>query len=80
MKTRQILNILFWIFLIIGIIMIIWRIFGNSPTDLMIITPFILMSIIKTWSVSDELKEFKYEVKSSFTKIKIDMDNLKIKK
>lgn len=77
MKLKQIPDILFWIALIIGIIMIIWRIFGNSLTDLAVIMPFILMLILKIWAISDEIKEFKHDVKSSFNKIKIDMKNLK---
>lgn len=74
---KKMLNVLFWILLIIGIILLIWKLFGNSPTDLAVITPFILMLIIKMWAVSDELKEFKHSVKSSFDKIKVDIDNLK---
>ena len=63
MNKRVILDILFWILLIIGIILVIWRIFGKSPTDLSIIITFILMLMFKMWSMSDELKEFKYHVK-----------------
>ena len=72
---KQIANILFWILLIIGVILLIWKLFGNSPTDLAVIFPFILMIIIKMWSISDELKEFKHSVKSSFNKIKTEIDD-----
>lgn len=84
MEKRKILNILFWIFLIIGIIMLVWRLFGQSPSDLAIIGPFVFMLLFKMWSISDELKEFKHdfryfkhEVKSSFAKVKEDMDSFK---
>ena len=85
MLTRKdIFNILFWIFLIIGIILLLWRIFGNSPTDLAVILPFILMLLFKMWAMSDSLNDFKHEVRMSFHKVKTDFDNvenkLKIKK
>ena len=71
MITRKdIFNILFWIFLIIGIILVLWRIFGNSPSDLAIILPFILMLLFKIWSISDEVKDFKHDIKLSFYKVK----------
>ena len=73
---KQILNILFWILLIIGVILIFWRIFGDSPTDLSIILTFTLMLMFKMWSIGDELKEFKQEVRLSFNKVKTDFENL----
>lgn len=80
MNKKQIFNILFWVLLIIGIALLIWKIFGESPADFAVMIPFILMLILKMWSISDELKEFKHDVKSSFGKIKIDIDNLKPKR
>jgi len=73
---KQILNILFWILLIIGIVLILWRIFGNSPTDLSIILTFTLMLMFKMWAIGDELKEFKQEVRFSFNKVKTDFEKL----
>ena len=67
MIRKQILNALFWILLIIGIILVIWKIFGNSPTDLQITLTFILMLLFKIWAISDELKE-------SFSKVKQDLE------
>ena len=80
MLTRKdIFNILFWIFLIIGIILLLWRIFGNSPTDLAVILPFILMLLFKMWAMSDSLNDFKHEVRMSFHKVKTDFDNVENK-
>ena len=73
---KQILDILFWVFLIIGIIMVLWRIFGDSPTDLAVVTPFIVIAILKIWNVNNELKDFKWEIKSSFNKVKENMRNI----
>lgn len=85
MNKKQILNILFWIFLIIGIIMIIWKIFGNSPTDIEILIPFIIMILLKLWSNNENIREVKYQVKllekgtkSSFEKVRDDLNNIKL--
>lgn len=82
MKRKDILNISFWILLIILVILILWRIFGNSPSDIAIMIASILTVLFKMWAISDELREFKHEVKFSFHKIKEDISNIdnKIKK
>ncbi len=81
MKRKDILEILFWILLIIVIILILWRIFGNSPSDLSILLASLLTILLKMWAISDELKEFKHEVKFSFHKVREDINstNSKIK-
>jgi len=77
MKSKRILSILFWILLIILIVLIIWRIFGNSPSDFSILITALLTILIKMWAISDELKDFKHEVKFSFYKVKKDISGLK---
>ncbi len=77
MKLRQILDILFWVLLTIVVILLLWRIFGNSPTDLSIIMPALLMLLVKTWSISDNLKDFKHEVRFSFRKVREDTSKTK---
>ena len=79
MKRKDIFNILFWIFLIIVIILLIWYIFGNSPTELGITLTFLLMLMFKMWAISDDLKDFKYETKFSFHKVKEDANIIKDK-
>ena len=83
---RKILDVLAWIALAVGIVMILWRIFGDSPTDLAIITPFIVFAILKTWNANNELKDFKtdhgifkHQVKSSFDKVKENMSRIETK-
>jgi len=76
---KKILNIIFWIALVIGIIMVLWRIFGNNPTDLAVITPFIIMLISKIWDINNDFKDFRYHVKSSFNKVKTDMGRIENK-
>ena len=54
MKTST-LNILALISLLIGIILLIWKVFGNGPTDLLVLTPFIFTMLFKLWSISSEV-------------------------
>lgn len=85
---KQILDILFWVALAVGIIMILWKIFGDSPTDLAIITPFIAMALMKIWSNSGAIKDIGHQVKvlsintkSAFEKVREDFEDLnKLKK
>ena len=73
---RKILKAIAWIALIIGVIMILWRIFGNSPTDFAVIVPFIIFGFAKILEIDSGLKDFKHEVKLSFTKVKEALDKL----
>jgi len=70
MNTRKILDIIFWIALVIGTIMVLWRIFGNSPTDLAVITPFVVMGLIKVWSNNNRIWELEIKMKNSFDKVR----------
>ena len=65
--------------MIVGIIMILWRILGDSPTDLAIITPFIIMLISKMWDMNNEFRDFRYHVKSSFNKVGEDINRIETK-
>lgn len=63
--------------------MIVWRIFGNSPTDIELIGPIIVMSMMKRWANSEAIKDIGYQVKTlslntktAFEKVKDDFDNL----
>ncbi len=78
MKKKNVFNILFWILLAIGIGLLIWKIFGNTPSDLTIMLTFTLMLMFKIWSVSDDLKDFKHNVKISFNNMRNDFNKVKI--
>jgi len=73
---RKILNALFWIFLIISIVLILWRIFGDSPSEISIIVSIAFMMMFKMWDMSDSLRDFKYDIKLSFRKVKNDISKL----
>jgi len=68
-------EILFWIFLALGIILLVWNIFGNSPTEFIAIVSLIFTILLKLWSVSD--RQIKSEMrfislKKSFIKLAKD--------
>jgi hypothetical protein len=52
---RDIKNILFWIFLILSLILLLWNIFGNSPTEFLALVAIIITGHFKMWSVSEKL-------------------------
>ncbi len=80
MITRKdIFNVLFWIFLIVSIILILWKIFGNNPSDFSIMVSIMVMFLFKMWAISDDLKDFKHDVKMSFYKVKGKFNDLENK-
>lgn len=83
---RKILNIIAWIALIVGVIMVLWRIFGNSPTDIAVISPFVVFGLVKIWSNNEEIKNIGYQVKlltnstkHSFEKVRGDINKIENK-
>lgn len=52
MKT-DIREILFWIFLILGIILLVWAVFGDSPTEFIALATIMFTVLLKVWTISD---------------------------
>jgi len=46
-------DILFWIFLILGVVLLVWNVFGNSPTEFIALVAIMFTILLKIWSVSD---------------------------
>lgn len=79
MKT-DIKEILFWIFLIFSLILLIWIIFGKSPTELIFIVTIYLTLLLKMWSMSDRqirTEEKINRLKDSFIRLANDFNGLK---
>ena len=72
-------EVLFWIFLVLSIVFLIWRVFGNTPTELITFITIIFMVVLKLWSVSDRQIKHEIKVKNSFSKMRQDMDLIKKK-
>ena len=47
-------EILFWIILILAIILLLWNIFGNSPSEFITMITLIFAVLLKVWSISDK--------------------------
>lgn len=78
MISRKILDVIFWVALGVGIIMVLWRVFGNSPTDIAVISPFIVMGLTKIWTNNNRIWELEIKMKNSFDKVKENMNDIKI--
>ncbi|MAG02614.1 hypothetical protein CMI42_04715 [Candidatus Pacearchaeota archaeon] len=46
-------DMLFWIFLVISLILLIWILVGDSPSELIFITTIFLTMLFKVWAISD---------------------------
>ncbi len=57
-------DVLFWIFLILAIILLLWNIFGNSPSEFVTTITLIFAALLKIWSISD--RQIRNEVKFNF--------------
>jgi len=64
-------DVLFWVFLFIAMILIIWKVFGNSPNEFYITLTILVSLSLKLWSISEKLErhlgEGKYFKKSFMT-------------
>jgi len=48
-------DVLFWIFLLLGIILLLWNVFGESPEEFTALLTLNFAMLIKMWSISDRL-------------------------
>ena len=69
-------DILFWILLFLSIILIIWYIVGNSPSELAIMISIISLILVKMWNISDNLIRTDLKSKHGFNKIRNDVLNI----
>lgn len=77
--------------MIIGTVLLIWYVLGDTPIELYISLPFVFFIISKIWSMNENLIKlnynfryllkdytlFKENVKNSFINIKKDISDLK---
>lgn len=48
-------DILFWIILILALILVVWTVFGNSPTEFVTLVTLIVAVLFQIWRVSDRV-------------------------
>lgn len=54
-------DVLFWIFLVLGIIFLLWNVFGNSATEFIALVTLVFTVLLKTWTISD--RQIKLEMR-----------------
>ncbi len=73
---------LFWIFIAISLFMLLWKIFGNSPTSDAVIMPILMALIINAWRTREDigiLKTRLYNFERQFSSLAKDFkEHLKI--
>ena len=77
MDKIKILNVLFWVSLVVGIVMVLWRIFGNSPSDLQVVAPFFVMGAAKMWDVNEKQIRLEMGTRNGFDRMKQDINLMK---
>ena len=48
-------EVLFWVFLIFAIVLLVWNVFGNSPTEFVALIAILFTILLKVISVSERL-------------------------
>lgn len=49
-------DVIFWLFLIIALILLIWKVFWGSPSDFYILFTLSIGILFKTWAISSRLE------------------------
>ncbi len=70
-------DIIFWVILILALALLLWNVFGNSPTEFITIISIIFMVVLKMWSISDAQIKTDINVRNSFNKIRDEIKFIK---
>ncbi len=49
------IDVLFWIMLVVSLILVIWNVFGDSPTEFLALATLTVMVLLKVSSISDRV-------------------------
>jgi len=77
MRKIKIWDVVFWVALVVGIVMVLWRVFGNSPTDLQVVAPFIVMGFSKMWGMNERLVRLEMKTAGGFRRVGDDIGLIK---
>lgn len=70
-------ELLFWIILIFALALLLWNVFGKSPTEFVTIISIIFMLVLKIWSISDQQIKSDINAKNSFSNIREETSTIK---
>ena len=70
-------NVLAWIFLLVAVILVLWLIFGDSPTELVVFSVVAGFVLMKMWDMGERQVELEVRAKNGFCNMKRDMNLIK---
>ena len=79
MRKISIKEILFWLFLVISVVLVLWTIFGDSPSDIFVSSAVIVMVVMKMWIMNDKLVRLEIRTKNGFSRIEEELNLIKNK-
>ena len=68
-------DVLSWIFLILIIVLLLWYMFGDSPTEVIIYSVVAGFVLVKTWNFNDRLTRVEMGTKNGFDMMKAEVRN-----
>ncbi len=70
-------RILFWIFAVICVVLLLWLIFGDSPTELFVSSAVVVLIIVKIWDMNERQIKMEMGTKNGFCNMGRDMNLIK---
>lgn len=68
-------DVLSWIFLILIIVLLLWYMFGDSPTEVIIYSVVAGFVLVKMWNFNDRLTRVEMGTKNGFDMMKAEVRN-----
>lgn len=70
-------SMLAWIFLLVAVVLVLWLIFGDSPTELTVFSVVAGFVLVKMWDMGERQTELEMRTKKGFYNIKKDVGLMK---
>lgn len=70
-------KILFWIFAVTCVVLLLWLIFGDSPTELFVSSAVVVLIIMKIWGMNEKQIKMEMGTKNGFCNMGRDMKIIK---
>lgn len=67
----------FWVFAVICMVLLLWLIFGNSPTELFVSSAVVILIIVKMWDINEKQIKIEMGTRNGFYNMKQDMNLIK---
>ena len=70
-------DVLLWIFLVLTIVLLLWYMFGDSPTEVIIYSVVAGFVLVKMWDFNERLTRVEMGTRNGFGMMKRDMSLVK---